>query len=203
MKRIMMLVVMLVVSFQFNANALIPIPVELTNTGASDGRWYVGMENGYLGPANRGGWGQGFFISESYKVSSMRGFIKGTGDIDYQGNFSSAFYSFELYKGVHIDEYGFVPTGQKLAEIGPYEVILDGETKGLGERQLDFDLELESGNYFFVYQGGNPMGATVYAKGFALEGEKMANVHTPEPGTMFLLGGGLLSALRLRKKRKV
>lgn len=169
------------------------IPTEIIGRAYNDGWWYTANSN-YIGPANRGGTAIGFNIAEACRVSMLKGFINGVGDPGGYG-----YVAMSLHRGSRYghDNHGPLPSN---------DLIFASE-----RRRVDFNagdvmhsdaigVDLDPGEYWLAFQGGSSHPGHMVAKGFTIEGENMAAVHTPEPATMLLMGGGLLALFRKRRQ---
>lgn len=184
----------IIIMFLFCSTAW-SMPIETTPIGRAynDGWWYP-AGSAYIGPGNRGGTALGFRLSEGYRLTVLKGFIDGIGDPGGYG-----YVAMSLHRGSRFghDNVGPLPSNDIIFSSERNVVDFNAD---IITHSYETNLELEAGDYWVAFQGGSPNVGSMRARDYALEGEKMAGVHAPEPMTLLLMAGGILGAIRMRRK---
>jgi len=192
-----MRILLTVFMFLFVTSAwALPIPTEYIGHAYDDG-WGYPATSSYVGPANRGGTFIGFRISQPYRVSIISGILRGAGEWE-RGSISMS-----LIRGSRNfrDTALLIPTNDIIFETERFTFPLDNQQQTVSHNA---SLDLEAGDYWVKYQGAAMYGHVI-AQGFGIDGdviesERMAGVHAPEPTTLLLMAGGILGAIRMRRK---
>lgn len=168
------------------------VPFEPIGMVQSDGFWEQ-TTNTDIGKSSRGGTAFGFRLTEEYNVSTIRGFLRGYGDWDTGGLQMSLIRGSSNFRGTSI----LVPTNDIIFETERFTFPLDQSIHPVDHQ---VNARLAPNDYWINYNGSASFGSLNFSH-IEIDGESLAGgVHTPEPGTLLLLGGGLLGALRFRKK---
>lgn len=188
MKKLIVLMVAFLFCTVVPAHALL-IPTESFGMARNDGTWFT-TSSSYLSTGSKGGIAYGFTLDQAYRVTSLQGFINGFGE--GAGTVALAIYSGSNSKGM--------PSGNKVYESQRYNLVMDGQTTSYGG---PVDIELAAGEHWFAFEGYANTPSVTQVTGYQLEGDlsQMATVHSPEPTTMLMMGGGILAAWRMRKKK--
>lgn len=174
------------------------IPTTSIGNVNNDGTWGP-TGNTYIS-GNKGGFAYGFSLSESYRISSITGFINGLSDFDRNGTYKSGSYQMTLLKGSYFrgDSTNPLPNDTSIFQTDFFSTYLDSTSRPYTKQT---DLTLDSGQYWLHFYGGAEGPVSVRASGYELHGDEFSSIHNPEPATMLMILGGLVGAWRMRRKK--
>lgn len=196
MKKVVLLLIMGVSILPIKANAFIFEPV-IDNCSETIENGRFGLSGASCGTTFKQGneVAYQFRIDEEITVKSIEGWMS---YIDFNKT-NEAGADLVLYNGTNFSDYfGMTQGGDKIfAQTFRFPVELNSSSPADWHGVNNINLTLPTGTYWLAYEKGI-QGTSLMAGNEARV--RMEAVHTPEPSTILLLGGGLLGLLRNRRR---